>query len=151
MHNQLRGDRVKTLVPKKNEIEKKWWLINAEGKILGRLATKIATLLRGKNKPYFTNFMDTGDYVIVINAEKIRVTGKKAKKKIYRSHSGYIGGLKEITFEKLIEKKPEEAIRRAVWGMLPKNRLGRAIFKKLKIYRGPNHPHQAQKPELLEF
>ncbi|MCP2605190.1 50S ribosomal protein L13 [Candidatus Aminicenantes bacterium AH-873-B07] len=133
------------------KLKKKWWLINAEGKILGRLATKIATLLRGKNKPYFTNFMDTGDYVIVINAEKIRVTGKKAKKKIYRSHSGYIGGLKEITFEKLIEKKPEEAIRRAVWGMLPKNRLGRAIFKKLKIYRGPNHPHQAQKPELLEF
>jgi len=142
---------VKTLVPKKDQIEKKWWIIDAEGKILGRLATKIATLLRGKHKPYFTNFMDTGDYVIVINAEKVRLTGKKAKKKIYRSHSGYIGGLKEITFEKLIRKKPEEVIRRAVWGMLPKNRLGRAIFKKLKVYRGPNHPHQAQKPEPLEI
>jgi len=142
---------VKTLVPKKDQIEKKWWLIDAEGKILGRLATKIATLLRGKHKPYFTNFIDTGDYVIVINAEKVRLTGKKAKKKIYRSHSGYIGGLKEIPFEKLIQKKPEEVIRRAVWGMLPKNRLGRAIFKKLKVYRGPNHPHQAQKPEPLEL
>ncbi len=142
---------MKTLVPKKDQIEKKWWLIDAEGKILGRLATKIATLLRGKHKPYFTNFIDTGDYVIVINAEKVRLTGKKAKKKIYRSHSGYIGGLKEIPFEKLIQKKPEEVIRRAVWGMLPKNRLGRAIFKKLKVYRGPNHPHQAQKPEPLEL
>ena len=142
---------MKTVVPKKDQIEKKWWLIDAEGKVLGRLATKIATLLRGKHKPYFTNFMDTGDYVIVINAEKVRLTGKKAKKKIYRSHSGYIGGLKEITFEKLIQKKPEEVIRRAVWGMLPKNRLGRAIFKKLKVYRGPNHPHQAQKPEPLEL
>ena len=142
---------MKTLVPKKDQIEKKWWLIDAEGKVLGRLATKIATLLRGKHKPYFTNFIDTGDYVIVINAEKVRLTGKKAKKKIYRSHSGYIGGLKEIPFEKLIQKKPEEVIRRAVWGMLPKNRLGRAIFKKLKVYRGPNHPHQAQKPEPLEL
>ncbi len=142
---------MKTAIPKKDQIEKKWWLVDAEGKVLGRLATKIATILRGKHKPYFTNFIDTGDYVIVINAEKVRLTGKKAKKKVYRSHSGYIGGLKEITFEKLIQKKPEEVIRRAVWGMLPKNRLGRAIFKKLKVYRGPNHPHEAQKPELLEI
>ena len=142
---------MRTKVPKKNEIQEKWWVIDAEGKVLGRLATKIATILRGKNKLYFTNFMDIGDYVIVVNAEKVRLTGKKPKQKIYRSHSGYIGGLKEITFEKLIAKKPEEVIRRAVWGMLPKNRLGRAIFKKLKVYRGPNHPHQAQKPELLEL
>ncbi len=142
---------MKTKVPKKDEIQQKWWVIDAEGKVLGRLATKIAILLRGKNKPLFTNFLDTGDYVIVINAEKVRLTGKKPKQKIYRSHSGYIGGLKETTFEKLIASKPEEVIRRAVWGMLPKNRLGRAIFKKLKVYRGPNHPHEAQKPELLEF
>ena len=142
---------MKTVIPKKDQIEKKWWIVDAEGKVLGRLATKIATILRGKHKPYFTNFIDTGDYVVVINAEKVRLTGKKVKKKVYRAHSGYIGGLKEITFEKLIQKKPEEVIRRAVWGMLPKNRLGRAIFKKLKVYRGPNHPHEAQKPELLEI
>ncbi|MFQ6083410.1 MAG: 50S ribosomal protein L13 [Candidatus Aminicenantia bacterium] len=142
---------METYFPKKNEIEKKWWLIDAQGKVLGRLASQIALLLRGKHKPQFTNFIDTGDFVIVVNAEKVRVTGKKRKQKTYRSHSGYPGGLKEITFEKMINTKPEEVIRKAVWGMLPKNKLGRALFKKLKVYQGSNHPHQAQNPEIFQI
>jgi len=135
---------MKTFVPKKKEIEKKWWLINAEGKVLGRLATEIAILLRGKRKPQYIDFMDSGDFVIVINAEKIKVTGKKTEQKKYYSHSGYPGGLKEKTLKELLEKKPEDVIRKAVWGMIPKNKLGRAVYKKLKVYRGPDHPHQAQ-------
>ncbi len=141
----------KTYIPKADEIERKWWLINAEGQILGRLATTIARLLRGKNKSKFTPFMDTGDFVIVINAEKIKVTGRKLDEKIYYSHSGYPGGLKAKTLRELLAKKPEEVIRHAVWGMIPKNRLGRKLLKKLKIYRGPNHPHEAQKPQLYEL
>ena len=142
---------MKTFVPKKNEVEHKWWLIDAEGKVLGRLATEIAILLRGKRNPRYVDFMDSGDFVIVINAEKIKVTGRKMEQKKYYSHSGYPGGLKEKTLKQLLEKKPEEVIKKAVWGMIPKNKLGRAIYKKLKVYRGPDHPHQAQKPEEYRF
>jgi len=136
---------------KKDEIEKKWWLIDAQGKILGRLATEIAILLRGKKKPEFTPFLDCGDYVIVINAEKINVTGKKLEDKKYYSHSLYPGGLKVKTLQELLEKRPEEVIRKAVWGMVPKGKLGRALYKKLKVYRGPDHPHQAQTPHEYRF
>jgi large subunit ribosomal protein L13 len=142
---------VKTFIPKKDKIERRWWLVNAEGKILGRLATEVAILLRGKKKPQFVDFLDSGDFVIVINAEKINVTGKKEEKKVYYSHSLYPGGLKKETLKELLEKKPEEVIRRAVWGMIPKNKLGRAVYKKLKVYRGPHHPHEAQKPQEYQF
>jgi len=142
---------MKTFIPKKDEIKRKWWLINAEGKILGRLATEISILLRGKKKPEFVNFMDSGDFVIVINAEKINITGRKIEQKKYYSHSGYPGGLKEKTLKELLEKKPEEVIRKAVWGMIPKNKLGRAVYKKLKVYSGPHHPHEAQKPKEYTF
>jgi len=142
---------MKTFVPKKNEIDRIWWLIDAEGKILGRLATEIAVLLRGKRKPQYVSFMDSGDFVIVINAKKIKVTGRKMEQKKYYSHSGYPGGLKDKTLKELLEKKPEEVIRKAVWGMIPKNKLGRAVCKKLKVYRGPHHPHQAQKPQEYNF
>lgn len=142
---------MKTYVPKKGEIEKKWWLIDAEGRILGRLATEVAVLLRGKKNPRYVDFMDSGDFVIVINAEKIRVTGKKIEQKKYYSHSGYPGGLKEKSLKELLKKKPEDVIRKAVWGMIPKNKLGRAVHKKLKVYRGPHHPHQAQQPQEYQF
>jgi large subunit ribosomal protein L13 len=142
---------MKTFIPKKDEIKRKWWLINAEGKILGRLATQISILLRGKKKPEFVNFMDSGDFVIVINAEKINITGRKIEQKKYYSHSGYPGGLKEKTLKELLEKKPEEVIRKAVWGMIPKNKLGRAVYKKLKVYSGSHHPHEAQKPKEYTF
>ncbi len=142
---------MKTFVPKKDDVERKWWLVNADGKILGRLATEVATLLRGKKKPQFADFCDTGDFVIVINAEKINVTGKKLEDKVYYSHSGYPGGLKSETLKDLLKDKPEEVIRRAVWGMIPKNKLGRAVFKKLKVYRGLRHPHEAQKPLEYQF
>lgn len=142
---------MKTFVPKKDEIEKKWWLINAEGKILGRMATEVAVLLRGKKKPEYVDFLDSGDFVIIINAEKVKTTGKKLEQKKYYSHSGYPGGLKEKTLKEMLEKKPEEVIRKAVWGMIPKNKLGRAVYKKLKVYRGPHHPHEAQKPQEYHF
>ncbi len=142
---------MKTFIPKKDEIEKRWWLIDAEGKILGRLATEVATLLRGKRKPQFVDFLDSGDFVIVINAEKVRVTGRKEEEKLYYSHSLYPGGLRKQVFKELLEKKPEEVIRRAVWGMIPKNKLGQSVYKKLKVYRGPNHPHAAQKPQEYQF
>jgi len=142
---------MKTFVPKKDDIEKKWWVINADGKILGRLATRVAVLLRGKNKPQFSNFLDTGDFVIVINAEKVTVTGRKLAKKEYYSHSQYPGGLKTEVLENLLARKPEEAIKRAVWGMIPKNKLGRSVYKKLKVYRGPTHPHEAQNPKEYTF
>ena len=137
---------MKTFVPKKEEIEHKWWLIDAEGKVLGRLATEVAVLLRGKSKPEFVNFLDSGDFVVVINAEKIKLTGKKLEQKKYYSHSGYPGGIKEKNLKDLMNSSPEEVIRRAVWGMIPKNKLGRKVHKKLKVYRGPNHPHEAQNP-----
>ena len=142
---------MRTFTPKKDEIEKKWWLIDAEGKILGRLATEVAVLLRGKRKPKFAHFIDCGDFVVVINAEKVNVTGKKLEQKKYYSHSGYPGGLKVKTLKELLEKKPEEVIRKAVWGMIPKNKLGRAVYKKLKVYRGSHHPHEAQKPQEYQF
>ena len=138
---------MKTFVPKKDEIERKWWLIDADGKVLGRLATEVAVLLRGKGKPSFVNFLDIGDFVVVINAEKIKVTGRKLEQKKYYSHSGYPGGIKEKTLKDLMETNPEEVIRKAVWGMIPKNKLGRKVHKKLKVYRGPAHPHEAQNPE----
>jgi len=142
---------MKTFVAKENEVKKNWYLVNAENKILGRLATQIAMRLRGKHKPIFTPHADTGDFIVVINAEKVSLTGKKWDKKIYYRHSGYIGGLKEITAKKLLEKKPEDVLRFAVKGMLPKNSLGRRQLKKLKIYVGSDHPHQAQQLEALEI
>jgi large subunit ribosomal protein L13 len=141
----------KTKHLKKEEIVREWWEINAEGKILGRLASKIASLLRGKHKPNFSPFLDVGDFVVVVNAEKIRVTGKKLKEKLYRYHSGYLGNLREFTLEEMLKRKPEEVIKEAVWGMLPKNRLGRKLMKKLKVYRGPTHPHSAQNPKVLDW
>lgn len=140
---------MKTYTPKKEEIEKKWYLVDASGLVLGRLATKIATILRGKDKPLFTPHLDLGDFVVVINAEKVRLTGKKLSDKVYYHHTGYPGGLISITAEKLLASKPEEVITNAVWGMLPKGKLGKAIIKKLKVYRGENHPHKAQGPEPL--
>ncbi|MBN2198438.1 MAG: 50S ribosomal protein L13 [Candidatus Aminicenantes bacterium] len=142
---------MKTRVPKKDDIEHKWWLVNAEGKVLGRLASEVAVLLRGKRKAYFTPFLDTGDFVVVVNADKIVVTGDKRGQKVYHSHSGYPGGLKTKSFVEMMAKKPEEVVRRAVWGMIPKNRLGRSLAKKLKVYRGADHPHQAQNPEEHRF
>ncbi|CAN2040934.1 50S ribosomal subunit protein L13 [Candidatus Magnetomoraceae bacterium gMMP-15] len=129
----------------------KWCLIDAENLVLGRLATKIASRLRGKHTPMYTPHVDMGDWIVVINADKVKLTGKKMEKKCYYRHSGYIGGLKTITAEKLLEKQPEDLIRFAVKGMLPKNRLGRQLNKKLKVYAGSEHPHAAQKPEILEL
>ncbi len=142
---------MKTFVAKEKEVKKNWYLVNAENKILGRLATQIAIRLRGKHKPVFTPHADTGDFIVVINAEKVSLTGKKWDKKIYYRHSGYIGSLKEISAKKLLEKKPEDVLRFAVKGMLPKNSLGRRQLKKLKIYVGSEHPHQAQQLEALEI
>ena len=141
---------MRTYFPKKGDIEPRWFIIDAEGKILGRLSTTIAQILSGKNKPMYTPFLDTGDHVIVINAEKVVLTGKKESDKIYRSHSQYPGGLKERAARFVRAEKPESMIEEAVWGMLPKNKLGRKMLKKLKVYRGANHPHEAQKPERLE-
>ncbi|HPD60568.1 MAG TPA: 50S ribosomal protein L13 [Thermodesulfobacteriota bacterium] len=140
-----------TTQPIKNQIEKDWFLVDAENKILGRLASKIASILKGKTKPIFTPYLDTGDFVIVINAQKIKLTGKKIKDKIYYHYSGYPGGMKAITTKDLLQKKPEEVIRKAVWGMLPKNSLGRQMLTKLKVYAGKEHPHQAQQPKKIEL
>jgi len=139
-----------TPMPKENEIERKWYVVDAEGKVLGRLATRIATILRGKHKPLFTPHLDVGDHVVVLNAEKIHLTGRKLQNKQYRWHTGYIGGLREVSAEKMLKTHPERVIEWAVQGMLPKNRLGRAMAKKLKVYRGAAHPHQAQQPQVLE-
>ena len=138
---------MKSYIAKPQEVERKRYVLDAEGKTLGRLASEAASILRGKRKPIYTPHVDTGDYVIIINAEKIEVTGKKRKEKIYKRHTGYPGGLREITFEKLQAKKPEEIIRHAVKGMMPKGPLGRQRYKKLKVYAGPEHNHAAQKPE----
>lgn len=138
-----------TYSAKQADIEEKWWLIDADGAVLGRLATVVASRLRGKHNPLFTPHVDTGDSVIVINADKIILTGRKLDQKVYYRHSGYIGGLKEITARKLLEKRPEDLIRFAVKGMLPKNSLGRKLFKKLKVYPGDKHPHEAQQPQNL--
>jgi large subunit ribosomal protein L13 len=134
---------------RKEDVEKKWFLIDANGKVLGRLASEIAKILRGKKKAIFSPHVDTGDFVIVVNAEKVRLTGDKLKGKHYYHHSGYPGGLKAVAAEKLLAKKPEELLRRAVKGMLPKNKVGSKVFKKLKVYAGPHHPHEAQQPEQL--
>jgi large subunit ribosomal protein L13 len=142
---------MKTFVAKEHEIEKNWHLIDASDKVLGRLATEIATILRGKKKPIFTPHMDAGDYVVVVNAEKVVLTGNKLEKKKYYRHSGYVGGLKETTAKEMLEKKPENLIKLAVKGMLPKTSLGRRQLTKLKVYTGPDHPHQAQKPVKLEI
>lgn len=142
---------MKTQFASKDDVEHKWYLVNAEGAVLGRLAVKIANYLRGKNKPVFTPNSDTGDFIVVVNADKVKLTGKKLDKKIYYRHSGYPGGLKAETAKERLRKKPEGVIIDAVWGMLPKGRLGRAILKKLKVYKGPEHPHKAQKPETLSI
>jgi large subunit ribosomal protein L13 len=146
-----RINEMKTFVAKEREVHRKWYLVDAEDKILGRLATQIAMRLRGKHKPIFTPHADTGDFIVVVNAEKVALSGKKWDKKIYYRHSGYIGGLKEISARKLLEKKPEDVLRYAVRGMLPKNSLGRRQLKKLKIYVGPENPHEAQQLEALEI
>ena len=142
---------MKSYIAKPQEVERKWYVVDADGQTLGRLASEVAAILRGKKKPTYTPHVDTGDYVIVINAEKINVTGKKRKEKIYKRHTGYPGGHREITFEKLQAKNPEEIIRHAVKGMMPKGVLGRQMYKKLKVYAGPEHNHIAQKPETWTF
>lgn len=142
---------MKTYTPKAEEIERAWWVVDAEGKVLGRLASEIAKVLRGKHKPMYTPHLDTGDHVIVINAEKIRLTGKKEQQKTYFRHSGYMGGDKHIPFEEMREKHPERVIELAVKGMMPKNNLGRLMLKKLKVYAGAEHPHEAQQPKELEI
>lgn len=140
-----------TYIANPANIERKWYVVDASGKTLGRLASEIAKVLRGKNKPVYTSFVDTGDYVIVVNAEKISVTGKKLDQKIYTHHTGYIGGLKQVTLKRMLETKPEAVITHAIKGMLPKNTLGRNMIKKLHVYAGPEHEHAAQKPEVLEI
>jgi large subunit ribosomal protein L13 len=142
---------MKTYSPKAGEVQRNWYVIDAQDKILGRMAAEIARRLRGKHKPEFAPHIDTGDFIVVVNAKKVKVTGQKLEKKKYYRHTGYPGGLKETTLARMMESKPEEVIRHAVKGMLPKNRLGRAMLKKLKVYAGPDHPHQAQQPQALEF
>jgi large subunit ribosomal protein L13 len=141
----------KTYLPPDSNADQKWYVVDAADQRLGRLATQIAMVLRGKNKPHYTPFMDTGDFVIVINAEKVVVTGKKSEQKIYRRHSGRPGGMKEETFEDLQKRIPERIIEKAVKGMLPKNSLGRQLFTKLKVHAGPDHPHQSQQPVALKI
>jgi large subunit ribosomal protein L13 len=140
---------MKSFIPRAEDMQKRWYVIDAEGQILGRLATRAARLLTGKDKPIYTPFLDTGDHVIIINAEKIRLSGKKLTDKMYRHHTGFPGGLKEVSAEILMSKNPGKLVREAVIGMLPKTKLGRAMRKKLKVYRGTQHPHQAQKPETM--
>ena len=142
---------MKSFIAKPHEVERKWYVIDAEGKNLGRLASEVASILRGKKKPIYTPHVDTGDYVIVVNAEKIKVTGKKLDQKIYYRHSEYVGGMKETTLREMLAKHPERAIEYAVKGMLPKGPLGRQMYTKLFVYAGPDHKHAAQKPETLEF
>ncbi len=140
---------MKTFIPSGKDIQRKWYVVDAEGQTLGRLASEVAMVLRGKNKPEYTPFLDMGDYVIVINAEKIKLTGKKLENKVYSTHTGQPGGLKEINYRQLLQTKPELVIKHAVKGMLPKGVLGREMFTKLKVYAGPEHGHEAQKPEVM--
>jgi large subunit ribosomal protein L13 len=140
---------MKTMMPKADQITRDWFVIDAEDVVLGRLATKVATILRGKHKPYFAPHMDTGDFVVVINAEKIRLTGNKELQKTYQRYSGYPGGLTEISYKRMLQEKPEEIITHAVKGMLPKNALGRKVIRKLKVYAGNEHPHAAQNPQAI--
>jgi large subunit ribosomal protein L13 len=141
---------MKSYMARPQEVERKWYVIDAEGQTLGRLASEIARLLRGKTKPQYTPHVDTGDFVIVVNADRVGVTGRKAEQKLYRRHTGYPGGLKEVTYEQMMERKPAEILRKAVYGMMPKTRLARQQFRKLKIYAGSEHPHEAQSPEPYE-
>jgi large subunit ribosomal protein L13 len=145
------GPAVKTHVPKLGEIDRSWWIVDAAGLCLGRLSTTVAQRLIGKHKPSYTPFLDTGDHVIVVNADKIRLTGRKLEQKVYRRHTGYPGGLREITAARLLAKHPERLVESAVRGMLPKGPLGRQMYRKLKVYAGPQHPHAAQKPQSLSI
>ncbi|HEV8438436.1 MAG TPA: 50S ribosomal protein L13 [Methylomirabilota bacterium] len=139
-----------TVMPKPDAVSRKWFLVDADGQVLGRLATRVATILRGKHKVEFSPHLDVGDHVVVVNAEKVHLTGRKMTDKLYRWHTGYIGGIREVSAERMLKTHPERVVEWAVQGMLPKGRLGRAMFKKLKVYRGTEHPHSAQKPEPLE-
>ena len=141
---------MKSYMARPLEVERKWYVVDAEGKHLGRLATEIVRVLRGKNKPQYTPHVDVGDFVVVINADRVAVTGRKAEQRAYRRHSGYPGGMKETSYEQMLARKPTEVLRKAVYGMMPKSRLARKQFKKLKIYAGPEHPHAAQDPQTLE-
>ncbi len=141
---------MKSYMARPQQVERKWHVIDAEGQTLGRLASEIARILRGKNKPQYTPHVDVGDFVVVINADRIEVTGRKAEQKVYRRHTGYPGGLKETSYEQMLTRKPTEVLRKAVYGMMPKTRLARQQFKKLKIYAGSEHPHEAQMPEPYE-
>ena len=141
---------MKSYMARPLEVERKWYVVDAEGKHLGRLATEIVRVLRGKNKPQYTPHVDVGDFVVVVNADRVGVTGRKAQQRVYRRHSGYPGGMKETSYEQMLARKPTEVLRKAVYGMMPKTRLARKQFKKLKIYAGPEHPHSAQDPQTLE-
>ena len=141
---------MKSYMARPMEVERKWYVVDAEGKHLGRLATEIVRVLRGKNKPQYTPHVDVGDFVVVVNADRVAVTGRKAQQRVYRRHSGYPGGMKETSYEQMLARKPTEVLRKAVYGMMPKTRLARKQFKKLKIYAGPEHPHSAQDPQTLE-
>jgi len=141
---------MKSYMARPLEVERKWYVVDAEGKHLGRLATEIVRVLRGKNKPQYTPHVDVGDFVVVVNAGRVAVTGRKAEQRVYRRHSGYPGGMKETSYEQMLARKPTEVLRKAVHGMMPKTRLARKQFKKLKIYAGPEHPHAAQDPQRLE-
>ncbi len=142
---------MKTYMPKPDNIERKWYVVDAKGKTLGRLASQVASILKGKHKPIYSPHMDTGDFVIIVNASGVELTGKKKEQKMYRHHSGYPGGLKEVSYERMIKEKPEKVVYEAVWGMIPHNRLGRKMITKLKVFRGPEHKHEAQRPETLEL
>ena len=142
---------MKTISAKEQDIQKEWYVVDAQGQTLGRLATRVATILRGKHKPIYTPHVDCGDYVIIVNAEKVHATGQKMTQKFYYRHSGYPGGLKKVTLRDQLQKFPDRVIETAVRGMLPKTRLGRRMFRKLKVYSGPNHPHLAQQPKSLEL
>lgn len=142
---------MKTTSARNAEVDRKWHVIDADGKVVGRLASRVASILRGKDKPIFTPHVDTGDYVVIVNADKVRFTGNKLEQKAYYHHSGFIGGIKKETAKDIMNESPERIILSAVRGMLPKNRLGRQLFRKLKVYSGPNHPHQAQNPEMLNL
>jgi large subunit ribosomal protein L13 len=148
-HARTRLRIMTTYSAKPQDIDREWFVVDATDQILGRLATEVARRLRGKHKPIFTPHMDTGDFIVVINADKVKLTGRKWDQKTYYHHSGYPGGIKSVVAKRLIETKPEEMIKKAVWGMLPKNRLGRKLIKKLKVYAGPEHPHAAQQPQEL--
>jgi large subunit ribosomal protein L13 len=141
---------MKSYMARPLEVERKWYVVDAEGKHLGRLATEIVRVLRGKNKPQYTPHVDVGDFVVVVNADRVAVTGRKAEQRVYRRHSGYPGSMKETSYEQMLARKPTEVLRKAVYGMMPKTRLARKQFKKLKIYAGPEHPHSAQDPQTLE-